>query len=327
MRMYRVELTKSNVIKLIPLIALFLVPITQSFYLMRTLMIIFVYAVLALSWDLIAGYYRLSILSFAHSALFCLGGYASGLLAVYWGVPPLIGLLLGGLSAAAMGLLLGLICLRFPGRFNIYFVILSIGFAKAMHAVWVNEFWITRGTEGLRVPPFIPPENLGLYWAFNYYLTFLIFLSLIGLVLYIERRPLGYAIRAIYEDDVAAGTLGINVARTKVLMLTLTGFYAGLVGVCLGHINQVVSPDMGTIVYMLYIFFMAYAGGSGTIVGPILGAFLWYGILESLRVIGVSSIYQKFVLTAIFLVIIRFVGWKGVWGIVGPKIKRVLGLS
>ena len=324
--MLTLKLTRNEALKLIPLIVLLLIPLSQSFYLIRTLIVIFTYAILALSWDLIAGYYRLSILSFAHAALFCLGGYTSGLLAIYYGIPPLVGLLLGGLSAASMGMLLGLICLRFPGRFNIYFIILSIGFSKVMEAIWVNEWRITGGTAGIRVPPFILPESLSIFWGFNYYLVFMILLSLVGLILYIERRPLGYAIRAIYEDDIAAGTLGINVAGTKIVTLTLGGFYAGMAGVSFAHINQVIGPDIGSIVYMLYIFFMAYAGGSGTIVGPILGSFLWYGILESLRVVGVGSLYQKFILTVIFLIIIRLVGWKGVWGIIRPRVKRAFGL-
>ena len=178
--MLRPELTRNKVLKLIPLIVFLLVPLSQNFYLIRTLIVIFIYAILALSWDLVAGYYRLGILSFAHAALFCLGGYTSGLFAIYYGVPPLLGLLLGGLSAALMGMVLGLICLRFPGRFNIYFVILSIGFSKTMEAIWINEWKITGGTAGIRVPPFIPPENLSIYWGFNYYLIFLLFLSLLA---------------------------------------------------------------------------------------------------------------------------------------------------
>jgi len=305
------------------ILVLAIVPASTSIYLMRTLSIILIYSILALSWDLIAGYYRISVLSFTHAALFCLGGYMSGLLAIHQSVNPFISSFIGGVTCMSIGLLLGLLCLRFPGRFNLYFLILSRGLASLIITTLINEWRITGGTAGLVIPNFIRLENVTLYWTFNYYLTLAVFASLVTLSIIIERKPLGYAIRAIYEDEVAAWCMGINVSMVKIIMLTLTGFYAGLAGAIYAHSLGIVGPDLGSMTYMLMIFFMAYVGGSGSIVGPILGAFIWYGGYELLRMLGFSGVYQRLALTSILLILIRFVGWKGIWcGLLSPILKK-----
>ncbi|MEM4001592.1 MAG: branched-chain amino acid ABC transporter permease [Saccharolobus sp.] len=302
-------------------------PLLQSIYILRILFTIFVYSTLALSWDLIAGYYRIAVLSFAHAALFCLGGYVSGLLAKHFNTFPVVSMFIGGIVAATIGIILALLCIRFPGRFNLYYIILSRTIATIIVAVLVNEWKITGGTAGITVPPLVPVANAYIVWTINYILAYLVLLSLVVLTKYIEKRPLGYAIRAIYEDEVAAQILGINTIKVKILMITLTAFYAGFIGGLYAHSLQVIGPDLGSMSYMLIIFFMAYTGGSGTIIGPILGAFLWFGLYELLRIIGVSGVLQKLMLTLVFLLILRYVGWKGIWTSVKFKIESILKKS
>lgn len=302
-------------------------PLLQNVYFMRVLLTIFVYSTLALSWDLIAGYYRIAVLSFAHAALFCLGGYTSGLLAKHLNIFPVIGMFIGGIVAAIIGIMLALLCIRFPGRFNLYYIILSRTIATIIVAILINEWRITGGTAGITVPPLIPTVSPFIGSIINYILAYSVLLSLIVLIKYVEKKPLGYAIRAIYEDEIAAQTLGINTIRVKILMITLTAFYAGFIGGFYAHSLQVIGPDLGSMSYMLIIFFMAYTGGSGTIVGPILGAFMWFGLYELLRIIGVSGVLQKLILTLVFLLILRFVGWKGIWASVKFKIEPILKKS
>jgi branched-chain amino acid transport system permease protein len=312
-----------------------LIPLLGNLYLTRTFINIIIFAVLALSWDFIAGYYRLGIISFAHAGLFALGGYVSGMLAIYWGLSPFVGFVAAGLAAAAFSLLLSLVALRFPGRFNLYYIVVSVGMADVLRLVWVNEYHVTGGTTGLVLPPLFDVTNLQLSYYLNYYFSLLILMALVGTIIYINRRPLGYAIRAIYEDEVTAATIGVNVNRTKVLGIVIGGAFAGLAGSAFCHISQAVGPDLGSRYYMLLIFFMAYAGGSGSIVGPVLGSVLWTGIYEGLRamrplLVGfdwfrpIEPFFQTFILTLVFLLILRFVGWRGLWGSVGPRIKKAL---
>jgi len=315
-----------------------LIPLLTNPYLTTTFTNIVVYAVLALSWDLIAGYYRLGIISFAHAGLFGLGAYTSGLLAVYLGVSPFIGIFAAGLAAAAFSFLLSIVALRFPGRFNLYYIVVSLGMANALQLVWINQYNVTHGTTGLTLPPLFYTSNYLLGGALNYYAIFLLLVVLILTIAYIGRNPLGYAIRAVYEDEITAATIGVNVNRTKILGIVIGGIFAGMAGALYAHINQAVGPDLGGRYYMLLIFFMAYAGGSGSIVGPILGALLWTGTYEGLGQIRpflanfdwfapFAPYFQTFLLTLIFLLIIRFVGWRGLWGTVGEKIKSSLKIK
>jgi len=312
-----------------------LIPLLASPYLTTTFINIMIYAVLALSWDLIAGYYRLGIISFAHAGLFGLGGYSSGLLAVYLGISPFIGIFVGGLTAAVFSLLLGIVALRFTGRFNLYYIVVSLGMSNVLQLVWINQVNITHGTTGLVLPPLFYTSNYLLGGALNYYAVLALLVALILTIAYIGRSPLGYAIRAIYEDEITAATIGVNVNRTKILGIMIGGAFAGLAGGLYVHVTQAVGPDLGGRYYMLLVFMMAYAGGSGSIAGPILGALLWTGIYEGLGQIRpfltsfewfarFAPYFQTFVLTLIFLVILTFVGWRGIWGTVGEKIKSVL---
>jgi len=221
------------------------------------------------------------------------------------GIHPILGLLFAALSAAAFSLFIGVISLRFPGRFNIYYLIITLGFSEMLRSIWVNEWSVTGGTAGLRVEPFLPvTEAPIIYWSLNYYLIFGILLTLILFVYGTIERRFGFAIRAIYENEVTAATLGINVTRYKILATVIAGVFAGLAGAFFGHFIQVIAPDLGGRPYMLSIFFMDYAGGSGTILGPVLGAAVYVGLLEYLRILG--PIYQTFVLTLIFILILRF---------------------
>jgi branched-chain amino acid transport system permease protein len=182
------------------------------------------------------------------------------------------------------------------------------------------------------VPPLFYTSNYVLEGTLNYYVALGLLIALILTIAYIGRKPLGYAIRAVYEDEMTAATIGVNVNRTKTLGIVIGGAFAGLAGAVFGHINLAVGPALGDRSYMLLIFFMAYVGGSGSIAGPILGALLWTGTYEALGEVQpflatfswftpFSNYFQTFTLTLLFLLILRFAGWRGLWGRIGGRVK------
>jgi branched-chain amino acid transport system permease protein len=297
--------TKKYVIPLILFILALFPPFFLSQYWLHVMIISLFYAMMASSWNLIAGY--TGQISFAHAAFSGVGAYTSGMLAVSLGVAPWLGVLIGTGVAALLGIGLGYLCIRMGG---IYLSLTTLGFSEILRIVITNEDKWTRGTMGLQVPGFFT-----VYSKTGYYYLFLgvtvLFLILIYRIIHSE---MGLTFRAVLNDELAASSSGINTIRVRVLAFTLSSAMAGLAGGLYAHYLMLITPDIPSLGQMFLVLAMAVIGGLGSFAGPVIGAFALEILSEYIRIYGE---YHVLLFGLIALAMARFAP-EGVMGIV-PK--------
>jgi branched-chain amino acid transport system permease protein len=253
-----------------------LVPLAVSdSYWLGVLVVSMYFALIASGWNLLAGY--TGQFSLAPAAFAMIGAYTSGLLCVYSGISPWIGIVAAVATTALIGMALGRIVMRLSGP---YLALTTLSFAEIARLVIANSYNVTRGDLGLGVPGLFQ-ERLAYYWLFLGALAAV----QVGLVLLL-RSPAGLYLRAIRDDEVAAASRGVDVVFWKTVAFTASTAAAGLAGALYGHFSQLVSPELGLITQSGLVICMVVIGGMGTLVGPVAGAFLVYLLSEVLREVG-----------------------------------------
>lgn len=255
-----------------------LLPFWTGPYYQQVFTIAFYYAVLASSWNLIAGY--TGQFSLAHHAFAAIGGYASALLVTRSGLPIWVGVLAAVLSSTLMGFILGVLCLRMRA---IYLAIATWAFAESVRIVISMTYEVTRGDLGLAVPKIFLGEGRGVAC---YYL----FLGLAGAtvltIFLINRTKMGYYLRAIRDDEMVARVMGINTTRWKIFSFIISSGIAGIAGAFYGHYNGLLTPVMVDFNEMAFIVIMVVIGGIRSVAGPIIGAILIEILTETFREFG-----------------------------------------
>lgn len=256
-------------------------------YLTHVLVLSMMHAVLASSWNLLVGYG--GIFSFGHQAFFGLGCYVSALLAMQAGVNPWLGLLVAGVSAAALGAFIALPTLRL--RAAPYIAIATMGFAEITRIVAQNLVDLTRGELGLwGIPPLPdigPLSFAGGNRTAYYYVILVLFTATLGALWYLVRSSFGLALVAVRESQDAAESLGVDLTRYKVAAFVISSFFAGVVGAFYAHYILILTPSsVLSVGVMVEIVAMTMVGGLGTLLGPVAGAFALTLALEQMRILG-----------------------------------------
>jgi branched-chain amino acid transport system permease protein len=284
-------------------------PLFLSQYWLHVMIISLFYVMMASSWNLIAGF--TGQVSFAHAAFSGVGAYTSGMLTVYLGLPPWLGILIGMGVAALLGFGVGYLCIRMGG---IYLSLTTLGFSEILRIIITNEDQWTRGTMGLQVPGFFVE-----YSKTSYYYLFLIVTILLLIVIYkIIHSEMGLTFRAVLNDEVAASSSGINTVRVRVLAFAISSAMAGLAGGFYGHYLMLITPDVPSLGQMFLVLAMAVIGGMGSFAGPIVGSFVLEILSEYIRVYGE---YHVLLFGLIALAMARFAP-EGVVGILRKKWRR-----
>jgi branched-chain amino acid transport system permease protein len=263
----------------IPILAILAIlpPFVLSQYWLHTMIISLFYVMMAASWNLLAGY--TGQVSFAHAAFSAVGAYVSGILAVFLGFSPWMGIIVGTGMAALLGFGLGFLCIRMGG---IYLSLTTLGFSEILRIIITNEEKWTRGTMGLQTPSLFAE-----YSKTNYYFVFLVATTVMLFFIYrLIRSEWGLTFRAVLNDEVAASSSGINTIRVRVLAFTLTSAMAGLAGGLYGHYLMLITPDIPSLGQMFLVLAMAVIGGMGSFAGPIIGSFILEILSEYIRVYG-----------------------------------------
>jgi branched-chain amino acid transport system permease protein len=235
----------------------------------RTIATVFMFVALAQSWNLIGGYAGYAC--FGQVVFFGVGGYTTAVLMVHLRMSFWLTFVLSGLAAALFGLLIGPPLLRLKGH---YFAIATLGVAEGMREVVTNLPSLTGGGAGITVPTVgasavtAYPGNDGFYVMF-----LLIAAGAVGVVAVVSASRFGFALRAIEQDEDAAGSMGVNTIRTKVLAFALSGFIAGLCGAGYALQQVTIFPErLFDVDITVLMVIMVIIGGSGTVLGPLLGA-------------------------------------------------------
>ncbi len=242
---------------------------------------VFIWAAVATAWNISAGFG--GGLSLGHAAFFGIGAYTSSLLFLQLGISPWIGMVLGGVLAAAVGAVLGVLTLRLRGP---YYVLGTLAFGIVVHIIAVNWRSVTRGAAGLVLPFRGGAANmlfadLEPYW----YIGLGLLAFTIGISAAIERSRLGYYLVALREDEEAARSLGVRVVRCKVTAVAISAGLSAVAGSVYASFLQYIDPDSITqFQHSIQIALVAIVGGLGTTLGPTLGAFIVVPLAELLRV-------------------------------------------
>ena len=246
-------------------------------------------------------------ISFAQAAFAGIGAYVCALL-LKAGLPFVIAMPCGALSAGLCSLLLGIPTLRLR---SYYLAMATIGFGEIVRLIFVNWTEVTGGTSGLRN---IPPIAFGPMTVQGNLQHYYFFLGLVAVAMVvasrIERSAFGRAMIATRDSEAAAQLLGINTVRVKLLAFFLSAFYAGMAGALYGSYVAYISPDQFSGVQAVLLFTMLVVGGSGSIAGAALGTLVLSALPEALRVTGewYLVIYGCLVIAFIILVPSGLVG-------------------
>ena len=267
------------------ILALIVAPVlTGNTYLHHLMVLWMLYSLAALSLNIIVGY--LGELSFGHAAFFGIGAYATAILSTRLGAPALVGLIVGGIVAGLFGAVIGYVALRIRGP---QFAILTLGFGMIIYTV--TTYWVdlTRGPMGIsNIPLFSFGGGLPeLATARENYLLALAFVLACAYLCHaLTQSRTGRAFIAVRENHALAASLGIDVFRMKWLGFVAATAMAGVAGALYAHYIRVITPEMMGLQYMAALIIIVVVGGRGTILGPLLGALVYVGLLELLRAAG-----------------------------------------
>jgi branched-chain amino acid transport system permease protein len=265
------------------------------------------FALLAAGWNLLAGY--TGQFSMAPAAFAMIGGYATGLLSHHWNVSAWLGLPAAIGAAAVIGMLLGRIVMRLRGP---YLALTTLSFAEIMRVVIGNSHNFTRGDLGLNVPSLFDGR-------LAYYYTFLAVLLAVQVGIYLLlRTKAGLYLQAIRDDEIAAASRGVDVVFWKTAAFTISSAVSGLAGALYGGFSQLVSPELGLLAQTGLVICMVVIGGIGSMIGPLLGAFLVYLSSEALREVGGVQIIVFALLVIVFARFYR----EGLWGLAQRAFAR-----
>jgi len=291
---------------LLALVALAPAVVTNDYWL-GVLIVSMYFALLSAGWNLLAGY--TGQFSLAPATFAMIGAYGTGLLAYHWNIPPWIGIPAGILVAGLIGAALGRIVMRLRGP---YLALTTLSFAEIMRIVIGNSYEFTRGDLGLSVPG-LTDVRLAWYYVF----LAIVVLVQIGLYALLKSRA-GLYLQAIRDDEIGAASRGVDTVFWKTASFTISTAISGLAGVLYAHFSQLVSPELGLILQSGLVICMVFIGGIGSLIGPLIGAFLVYLSSEALREVGGI---QLIVFSILVILVARFFR-EGLWGLVRRLMKE-----
>jgi branched-chain amino acid transport system permease protein len=234
-------------------------------------------------------------LSLAAPGFMAVGAYTSVLMELYWHTPLALNVAAGTLLAGLVGVLVGLPVLRLRG---VFLAIATIGFIEALRLGVILNLPITGEGLGLKNPKADPLGGINMV---------LVSLAVVVFLLWrLTKGRLGHAWAAIRQDELAALSQGIDVARYKLLAFTLSAILAGYAGGLEAHLNFFVDPGDAQygVTRAVQVLTFAVLGGSGNIFGPVVGALFLTTLPEILRFQGFD--YRDIVSGVILIVVIVF---------------------
>jgi len=240
-------------------------------------------------------------LNIGHSAFMSVGAYTSALLAKNLAVPFEISLLCGALLATVVGLAIGYPSLRLRG---VYFAMVTVAFVEVIRLI--AQLWVplTRGMSGLSGIP--KPSVLGMTLttrASQYHLVLVLMLVILVVLWKLEHSRLGLIWKSIGMADNLAQSLGVNIARYKLMAFMLGCFFAGVAGAFYAHFIRFLFPPEFGFLMATNILVYNYVGGRGHFVGPIVGAVFLSLLSEPFRGSPYETIFFSIamLLTILFL--------------------------
>jgi branched-chain amino acid transport system permease protein len=268
---------------------------------LNLIILIFLYVILASSWNILGGYTGQT--SLGHAAFFGLGTLATRLLWIK-GIPLIPSLLAGGSLAVVFALIIGIPAFKLKG---VYFAIGTLALAQILNVTVGNLYPMIAA---------LPVESLATYQlAPRYYLFLVLAVLMVGLAYLLVNSRLGLGMMAVREQEDAAESLGVSALRHKLLALAVSAFMAGLAGGAFAyyHVSYYYQFPF-TPVWSLDTLTMVYIGGQGTILGPVIGA-VFFVLIKEFLALNVGE-YHLVVFGLLFVLVVLFLpgGFVEAWG-------------
>lgn len=285
--------------------------IRNDFYL-DGFILIFLWGAFAGSWNIISGY--AGMVSLCHNAFFAIGAYTSTLLFVRFHITPWLGLFAGGILAAMVGLLLGLVCFRLRSH---YFALATLAFGEVISILALSWRSLTNGSIGIGLP--IQPSfyNMVFEGKLPYvYIGLFLFLSVVAISYAIEHSRLGYHLTAFRENEDAARALGVRTGRVRLVAMGISCFLAAVAGSFYAQYISYIDPSsVARLQISVQVALFVIVGGIGTAIGPAIGAIIFIPITIGLRAfLGSSVPGLHLIIYAVILIVVLFFMPKGIYG-------------
>ena len=269
---------------------------------------ILVWGLFGIGFDLLFGY--TGLLSFGQSAFYGTGGFVAAYLLTRAGMSNVVlALVIGMFAAAIAGYLVGLIALR---RTGIYFAMITVAIAEMFFFLENSPLsaW-TGGENGL---PGVPTPEFALFgfhyrvgtdWSMYGFLAVCYFVGIV-IALRIVRSPVGAILSAIRENPLRAAAVGHNVHGYKLTVFVIAAAYAGFAGGLLGVLQAFMPPEAFTFDTSGQLIMQTIIGGSGTLLGPLVGAAVWLSLRDFLQAALNLGAAWKLVLGLVFVLLVCF---------------------
>jgi branched-chain amino acid transport system permease protein len=255
--------------------------ITVKYY-VQLVLLAMIWTIMAHGQNIIQG--MTGYVSITQAGLMGVGAYASTLLSIRWGWPVWTSMAIAPFITAAFSVLVGYPSLRVKGH---YFAIVTLAFNMVIFTVLINWTALTRGEAG--IPNIKRPENLFGLVDFDdrvnyYYLVLAVAVAMTVLMWLLMRSPIGRILRAIRQNENLASACGVAVWKYKLFAFVASAFYAGAAGALYAHYIGFINPETFGVAQSLDAILAVILGGTGTLFGPVLGAFAVVFLPEYLRI-------------------------------------------
>lgn len=254
-------------------------------YLIHLGVLFSIFAVLALSLQLVVGY--TGLLSVTHAAFYGIGAYTTALLITNLGVNFFVALVAGVVLSSLVALLVGLVLSKFRGD---YYALASLGFNVIVFSIFLNWQSLTRGPLG--IPGIDRPDVLGFQFSEN---IFFLALSLVALGLiygamqFLTDSSFGRALKAIREDEEALAVFGYHTLLFKLAIFVFSAGVAAVAGALYASYITFIDPSSFTINESIFVLAIIILGGLGSLRGAVIGALVLILLPEALRFVGFPS--------------------------------------
>ena len=295
-------------------LALIIIPviITDS-YILRILAFANIYAIFAVSWDLLSGY--TGQINFGHALFFGVAAYTSALLNLKLGLPPWVTIPIGALASVVAGVVVCLPALRLRGP---YLSLVTLAFPLILLGVIFAFTDFTGGELGVSGIARISESRVT-----DYYISFAVMLVSVMIMWKLTDAKsalvrTGIIFHAIREDEIAARASGINTIKYKLLAFAVGGFFAGIAGAFHAHFMRIAGPSDLQLFLSFQVIIWTVFGGITSIYGPVVGVFIMYPLMEFLRVLPEI---RMLIFAAIVVIILLFMP-EGIAVFIRDKIER-----
>ncbi len=263
------------------LVFLLALPLFLDKYTLGIFVMIFYYAYLGQSWNVLTGY--TGHISLGHALFVGIGAYATTYLAQNLGLTPWLGMIIGGLMAVAIALFLGYLGFRFGLR-GVYFVILTIAFAEIARLV-VSHIEALGSFSGIFLD--FNPSFANFQFRGNvpyYYISLGLMVASLIAVRLLEVSRVGRFMVAIREDEEAAQSLGVNTFKYNMIAIAISAFMTALAGAFYANYIFYLHPEtLFGMALSIELILRPIVGGLGTLFGPVIGSFFLTPLSEISR--------------------------------------------